>query len=47
MLEERSRDKEEAQIRENEVSIVPKHGLSSIRGIEILVLSRLETSFYG
>lgn len=46
MLEERSRDKEEALIRENEVNIVPKCGLS-IRGIEILVLSRLETSFYG
>lgn len=42
MLEERSRDKEEAQIRENEVSIVPKCGLS-IRGIEILVLHSLET----
>lgn len=46
MLEERSRDKEEAQIRENEVSIVPKRGLI-IGGIDILVLSRLETSFYG
>lgn len=46
MLEERSRDKEEAQIRENEVSVAPKCGWS-IRGIEILVLSTLETLFYG